>query len=529
MSIRKYSEVFPTTGDAPKPKQPRPENTINSSNVGIDRHANQTGNTSQQILWVNKYQPKELTEVVGNAAKISRLKDWLNNWHSQLQRRNSKAILISGPPGIGKTTSAKLVSAKLGYDCFEVNASDSRNKSNSVVSDGIKGNLISVVKEMVTNSPIAFNGQKKRMVLIMDEVDGMSSGDRGGVAELISLIKETKIPVICICNDKYSTKLKSLLPYCDECAFQRPLRPQLVKYITEVARKENLNITSDSLLTLVEACDNDVRLMLNQLQMLKIGTSSNYFSDKLIKDVPGNPFSNTDKLFDGAMKSTVQQRESQALSDDLIPLFVQENYVNIRPSIAQSEEKRLELLAASACRISDADIISKAVYVDQRWGLLPVATISSSVLPSSIVSGRREVLSVSQNERNFHRFPALLGKISSRSKVNRVCHELSSHFCCHAPCAATSSQVRLEYFPLVRTKTLRPMMFAAKGGRESEGIAEVVSFMREYNLNRTDWDTLHDVTKFNGKGLMFQSVASVLCGKVKSAFTRAYGKSLRFH
>jgi len=53
--------------------------------------------------------------------------------------------------------------------------------------------------------------------------------------------------------------------------------------------------------------------------------------------------------------------------------------------------------------------------------------------------------------------------------------------------------------------------------------------MREYNLNRTDWDTLHDVTKFNGKGLMFQSVASVLCGKVKSAFTRAYGKSLRFH
>mgnify|MGYP003320405772 FL=1 len=103
MSIRKYSEVFPTTGDAPKPKQPRPENTINSSNVGIDRHANQTGNTSQQILWVNKYQPKELTEVVGNAAKISRLKDWLNNWHSQLQRRNSKAILISGPPAVSYT------------------------------------------------------------------------------------------------------------------------------------------------------------------------------------------------------------------------------------------------------------------------------------------------------------------------------------------------------------------------------------------------------------------------------------------
>ena len=42
-----------------------------------------------------------------------------------------------------------------------------------------------------------------RHVLIMDEVDGMAGNeDRGGVAELIALIKTSRIPIICICNDR---------------------------------------------------------------------------------------------------------------------------------------------------------------------------------------------------------------------------------------------------------------------------------------------------------------------------------------
>ena len=49
-----------------------------------------------------------------------------------------------------------------------------------------------------------------QICLVMDEVDGMSGGDRGGVGELIGIIKTSKVPIICICNDKYNQKLKSL-------------------------------------------------------------------------------------------------------------------------------------------------------------------------------------------------------------------------------------------------------------------------------------------------------------------------------
>jgi len=64
-------------------------------------------------------------------------------------------------------------------------------------------------------------------VLIMDEVDGMSAGDRGGVADLIASIKISKIPIICICNDRYSQKLKSLMNYCLLLSYRKPTKQQV--------------------------------------------------------------------------------------------------------------------------------------------------------------------------------------------------------------------------------------------------------------------------------------------------------------
>ena len=62
----------------------------------------------------------------------------------------------------------------------------------------------------------------------MDEVDGMSAGDRGGVADLIASIKISKIPIICICNDRYSQKLKSLVNYCLMLNFRKPTKQQVI-------------------------------------------------------------------------------------------------------------------------------------------------------------------------------------------------------------------------------------------------------------------------------------------------------------
>lgn len=62
----------------------------------------------------------------------------------------------------------------------------------------------------------------------MDEVDGMAGNeDRGGMQELINLIKLTKIPIICMCNDRNSQKVRSLANYCFDLRFQRPRVEQI--------------------------------------------------------------------------------------------------------------------------------------------------------------------------------------------------------------------------------------------------------------------------------------------------------------
>ena len=75
---------------------------------------------------------------------------------------------------------------------------------------------------VVTNSVLGFGRRDEKKVVLMDEVDGMSNGDRGGIQELIRVIKTTKTPIICICNDRNSPKVRSLASNCYDLQFNKP-------------------------------------------------------------------------------------------------------------------------------------------------------------------------------------------------------------------------------------------------------------------------------------------------------------------
>ena len=65
----------------------------------------------------------------------------------------------------------------------------------------------------------------------------MSSGDRGGITAIIDIIKKTKIPIICICNDRQSTKIRSLAGHCYDIKFHKPDQRLIIKRMAEIISK----------------------------------------------------------------------------------------------------------------------------------------------------------------------------------------------------------------------------------------------------------------------------------------------------
>ena len=123
---------------------------------------------------------------------------------------------------------------------MELNASDTRSKRQ----------LESNLTDALSNKSLSKTSKKR--ILLMDEVDGMAGNeDRGGIAELIQLIKLSKIPVICMCNDRNHQKIRSLANYCFDLRFQRPRAEQIKGAMMSICFKEKFKIEPAALMELV--------------------------------------------------------------------------------------------------------------------------------------------------------------------------------------------------------------------------------------------------------------------------------------
>jgi replication factor C subunit 1 len=158
-------------------------------------------------LWTEKYKPKTTKDLVGNFQLVQKVNSWLKVWSSAQGPPEKRAVLMAGPPGYGKTSMAHVMLNTVGYEVMEFNASDVRSKS-------AVAKIEDVTNSRSMNEFFSAGGkQVKKVAVIMDEVDGMSSGDRGGMQELIRIIAASKVPLICCCNDESHDKVRALKKY----------------------------------------------------------------------------------------------------------------------------------------------------------------------------------------------------------------------------------------------------------------------------------------------------------------------------
>ncbi|XP_026651357.2 replication factor C subunit 1 isoform X2 [Zonotrichia albicollis] len=485
---------------------------------------------TEKLLWVDKYKPVSLKAIIGQQGEQScanKLLRWLRNWHKNTledgQAKPSKtgskddgsgfkAALLSGPPGVGKTTTAALVCKELGYSYVELNASDTRSKNSlkEVVAESLNNTSI---KDFCSGASSSVSGKH---VLIMDEVDGMAGNeDRGGIQELIALIRHTKVPIICMCNDRNHPKMRSLVHYCLDLRFQRPRLEQIKGAMMSIAFKEGLKIPPPAMQEIILAANQDIRQVLHNLNMWCAKDKSLTYDEaktdasRAKKDIKLGPFDVVRKVFatgeEAARMSLIDKSDLFFHDYSLAPLFVQENYVHVKPAAAGGNlKKHLVLLSRAADSICDGDIVDRQIRSKQNWNLLPTQAIYASVLPGELMRGYMS---------QFPVFPSWLGKFSSTGKHDRIIQELAMHMSLRTQtCKRT---VNMEYLSYLRDALVQPLRdFGA------DGVQQAITFMDSYCLMKEDVENIMEISTWGGKSSPF----SKLDPKVKAAFTRAYNK-----
>ncbi|KTW26094.1 replication factor C subunit 4 [Pneumocystis carinii B80] len=212
-------------------------------------------NPDEELPWIEKYRPMCLEDIMGNEETIERLKVISVNG-------NMPHIMISGMPGIGKTTSVICLARKMLGDAFneavlELNASDERGID--VVRNRIKG-----FAQKKVNLPLG-----KHKIIILDEADSMTPGAQQALRRIMEIYSNTtRFAFICNQSNKIIEPIQSR---CAILRYSKLSDQQILKRLLEICKSENVKYSDDGLSALIFSSEGDMRQAVNNLQSTVMG------------------------------------------------------------------------------------------------------------------------------------------------------------------------------------------------------------------------------------------------------------------
>jgi replication factor C subunit 1 len=459
--------------------------------------------TSQ--LWTSKYAPTMMSQICGNRGQVEKIQNWLKGWQNahkyNFQKKGPeglggyRAIMIHGPPGIGKTTAAHLAAKLSGYDILESNASDTRSKK--LVENGL-GDVLDNTSLLgyFAGDGKSVDKSKKKIVLIMDEVDGMSAGDRGGVGALAKVCKKTDIPMILICNERKLPKMRPFDHITLDLPFRRPTIEQVRSRIATICLREGLKLPLNVIDALIEGSNKDIRQIINMVSTAKLDQDgmdfdqSKAMSKAWEKHVVLKPWDICQKLLGGGMfapssKSTLNDKIELYFNDhEFSYLMIQENYLKTKPMLAngagsarEQRLKALQLAEQAAESISDGDLVDRMIHgSQQQWSLMPTHAVFSTVRPASFVSGQSTGTD----------FTKWLGNNSKQGKLVRYVKEIQAHM--RLRTSGDRHEIRQQYLPVLWTQLVRRLQVEGKSA-----VDDVIDLMDSYFLTRDDFDYIMEL------------------------------------
>jgi replication factor C large subunit len=316
-------------------------------------------NPKNSSPWIEKYRPEKFEDIKGQDEAVAKVKSYVGGF-----RKGKKALVLHGPPGTGKTTLAQVIASETDAEIFELNASDLRNK----------GKLNEILKPAIEQRSLI----KANKIILVDEVDGISAVDRGGLTELLSLIASTTYPIIITANDIWNRKLSTLRKK-SELVNLKEINTQTVKDILfHILKKENLFVNQNMITSIATRAKGDIRAAINDLQSVaRMKDPSEIHLDERNKEI--DIFKALKHIFQNKPdKESLRIYDSVNLSIDEIILWVEENI---------PEEYEGEELARAYELLAKVDLFKGRIYKQQYWRFLVYENIFLSYGISSAKKG----------------------------------------------------------------------------------------------------------------------------------------------
>ena len=345
-----------------------------------------------------------------------------------------RGIYLYGGPGCGKTTFIKDLLKEMNYDSLIYDAGDIRNKS--VIEKITKNNMTDV------NVMSCFYAQRQNIAIIMDEIDGMNSGDKGGLNTLIKLIRPKKTkkqktediaksPIICISNYHSDKKIKELMKVCEVFELKKIEKEHvlnILKVIIPEIPKNYIDYISSN-------TQGDLR-RLNQVYKI-----CKYHIDNNIKIPSLNIIQNIlqPKTFNEDAKQTVTNLFTQPykIEDHLVimnetdrtivGLLWHENIIDIFTD--SDKNKNIDLYIEFLENICFADYIDRITFQKQIWQFNELSSLIKTFYNSKLLHDNFKSNNLKyKNKLNDIRFTKVLTKYSTEYNnsvfIQNLCQKL---------------------------------------------------------------------------------------------------------